>query len=66
MALTIDYKEGVLKDLREDPAMAREYYREAVRAIVNGDVEEGGIMLRDLVNSGTACRATWRHARMSP
>ncbi len=52
MALTIDYKEGVLKDLREDPEMAREYYREAVRAIVNGDIEEGGIMLRDLVNSG--------------
>ena len=28
MALTVDYKEGVLKDIRENPEVAREYYRE--------------------------------------
>lgn len=52
MALTVDYKEGVLKDLRENPDMAREYYREAVRAIINGETDTGGVMLRDLVNAG--------------
>lgn len=75
MALAVNYKEGVLKDLREDPAMAREYYREALRAIVNGEVEEGGVMLRDLVNAGigfqalareTGIRAPNLHRALSP
>ena len=39
MALTVDYKEGVLKDIRENPEVAREYYREAMKAIVNGENE---------------------------
>ncbi|MCR5838863.1 MAG: transcriptional regulator [Kiritimatiellae bacterium] len=75
MALAIDYKEGVLKDLREDPAMAREYYREAVRAIINGDTATGGVMFRDLVNAGigfqrlaqeTGIRAPNLHRVLSP
>ena len=39
MALTVDYKEGVLKDIRENPEVAREYYREAMTAMVNGENE---------------------------
>lgn len=75
MALTIDYKEGVLKDLRENPEMAREYYREAVRAIINGETDTGGVMLRDLVNAGigfqrlaqeTGIRAPNLHRALSP
>ena len=52
MALTVDYKEGVLKDIRENPEVAREYYREAMKAIVNGDNEVANTMFRDLVNAG--------------
>jgi DNA-binding phage protein len=75
MALTVDYKEGVLKDLRENPEMAREFYREAVRSIINGDIETGGVMLRDLVNAGigfqrlareTGIRAPNLHRALSP
>ena len=75
MALTIDYKEGVLKDLRDNPDMAREYYREAVRSIINGETDAGGIMLRDLVNAGigfqrlareTGIRAPNLHRALSP
>ena len=50
MALTVDYKEGVLKDIRENPEVAREYYREAMKAIVNGDNEVANTMFRDLAN----------------
>lgn len=52
MALAVDYKEGVLKDLHDNPEVARAYYREAVRSIIDGDTETGGSMLCDLVNAG--------------
>lgn len=52
MALTVDYKEGVLKDIRENPEVAREYYREAMTAMVNGENEVASTMFRDLVNAG--------------
>ena len=52
MALTGDYKEGVLKDIRENPEVAREYYREATTAMVNGENEVASTMFRDLVNAG--------------
>ena len=52
MALTVDYKEGVLKDIRENPEVAREYYREAMTAMVNGESEVASTMFRDLVNAG--------------
>ena len=52
MALTGDYKEGVLKDIRENPEVAREYYREAMTAMVNGENEVASTMFRDLVNAG--------------
>ena len=75
MALSVDYKEGVLKDLRNDPKMAREYYHEAVRAFINGDTETGGVMMRDLVNAGigfqrlsreTGIRAPNLHRALAP
>ena len=52
MALTVDYKEGVLKDIRENPEVAREYYREAMTAMVNGESDVASTMFRDLVNAG--------------
>ena len=52
MALTVDYKEGVLKDIRENPDVAREYYREAMTAMVNGENEVASTMFRDLVKAG--------------
>ena len=52
MTLSVDYKEGVLKDIRENPEMAKEYYREAVKASINGETDVANVMFRDLVNAG--------------
>lgn len=52
MALSVDYREGVLKDIRENPDVAREYYREAVKATINGETDVANAMFRDLVNAG--------------
>jgi len=52
MALTVDYKEGVLKEIRENPEIAKEYYREAVKASINGETDIANVMFRDLVNAG--------------
>ena len=52
MALSVDYKEGVLKDIRENPEVAKECYREAVKASINGETDVANMMFRDLVNAG--------------
>ena len=65
MALTVDYKEGVLKDLRENPEMAREYYREAIKASVNGETDVANVMFRDLVNSGIGFQRLARETGIS-
>lgn len=65
MALAVDYKEGVLKDIRENPEMAKEYYREAVKAIVNGETEVANTMFRDLVNAGIGFQQLARETGIS-
>ena len=65
MALSVDYKEGVLKDIQENPDVAREYYREAVKAIINGDADSANIMFRDLVNAGIGFQRLARETGIS-
>lgn len=57
MALTRDYKETVLADIKRDPKFARALYAEAVNALLEGETEVGLSMLRDLVHAGITFKA---------
>ena len=52
MALTRDYKQTVLADIKRDPKFARALYAEAVNSLLEGETEVGLSMLRDLVHAG--------------
>ncbi|HXE43428.1 MAG TPA: hypothetical protein VN516_10415 [Candidatus Baltobacteraceae bacterium] len=52
MALTRDYKETVLADIKRDPKFARALYAEAVNSLLEGETEVGLSILRDLVHAG--------------
>ena len=52
MALTREYKQTVLADIKRDPKFARALYAEAVNSLLEGETEVGLSMLRDLVHAG--------------
>jgi DNA-binding phage protein len=52
MALTREYKQTVLADIKRDPKFARALYAEAINALLEGETDEGLSMLRDLVHAG--------------
>jgi DNA-binding phage protein len=52
MALTRDYKETVLADIKRDPKFARALYAEAVNSLLEGETDVGLSILRDLVHAG--------------
>src|SRR5882672_10525526 len=51
MALTREYKQTVVARIKRDPKFARALYTEALTALLEGEVEEGLSMLRDLVHA---------------
>lgn len=51
MALTRDFKETIMARAQRDAAFRRELLREAVEAMLNGDVETGKTVLRDYINA---------------
>jgi DNA-binding phage protein len=51
MALTRDFKETIQARAQRDAAFRRELLREAVEAMLNGDVETGKAVLRDYINA---------------
>lgn len=51
MALTRDFKETIRVRVQRDQAFRRALLREAVEAMLNGDVETGKSVLRDYVNA---------------
>jgi DNA-binding phage protein len=51
MALTRDFKETIRARVQRDQAFRRALLREAVEAMLNGDVETGKSVLRDYVNA---------------
>jgi DNA-binding phage protein len=57
MALTRDYRQTVLVDIKRDPKFARALYVEAVNALIEGETDEGLSMLRDLVHAGITFKA---------
>lgn len=64
MSLTRDFKETVKARVQRDPAFRRALLREAVEALLNGDVESGKSALRDFINAtigfGELAEATHR------
>jgi DNA-binding phage protein len=52
MALTRDYKQTVLADIKRDPKFARALYAEAFNSLLEGETEVGLSILRDLVHAG--------------
>ena len=51
MALTREYKDTVLARIKRDPKFARALYAEAVNSLLEGEIEEGLSILRDLVHA---------------
>ncbi|MGO8735741.1 MAG: DNA-binding protein [Terriglobia bacterium] len=64
MALTRDFKESIKARVQRDPAFRREFLREGVETMLNGDVETGKTVQRDYVNAtvgfGELAEATHR------
>jgi DNA-binding phage protein len=52
MALTREYKATVMARLQRDPKFAQAIYAEAVNALLEGELDEGLALLRDLVHAG--------------
>lgn len=46
-----NYKEMVVARIKRDPRFARALYAEALSALLDGEIEEGLSMLRDLVHA---------------
>ena len=51
MSLTKKYKLTVLARIQRDPLFAKSLYAEAINAILEGEIDEGLSMLRDLVHA---------------
>lgn len=51
MALTCEYKKTVVARIQRDKTFARALYAEALNALLDGEIEEGLSMLRDLVHA---------------
>lgn len=51
MGLTREYKATVVARIKRDPDFKKALYAEAINAILDGEVEEGLSMLRDLVHA---------------
>ncbi|MEI7880764.1 MAG: transcriptional regulator [bacterium] len=57
MSLTKEYKATVLARIKRDSKFAQALYAEAINAILEGEIEEGLSMLRDLVHAEISFKA---------
>ncbi len=51
MGLSKEYKSTVLARIKRDPDFKKALYAEAINAILDGEIEEGLSMLRDLIHA---------------
>jgi hypothetical protein len=51
MPLTLEFKETVLRRVRDDPKFGEELLREGVECLLSGEIETGKTLLRDYVNA---------------
>ncbi len=66
MALTRDFRETIKARAERDPAFREALLREAVQALVSGDVEAGKAVLRDYINATVGFGPLGRHVRKTP
>jgi DNA-binding phage protein len=66
MALTRDFKETIRMRVQRDQAFRRALLREAVEAMLNGDVETGKCVLRDYVKATVGFGELSEVTRRSP
>lgn len=51
MAQTRSFKELITEPTQNDPAFRKALLREAIEAMLNGDVATGKVVIRDLINA---------------
>ncbi len=64
MPLTHDFKETIRARAQRDAEFRRALLREAVEAILNGDLESGKSVLRDYVNATVGFQTLEKHTRI--
>lgn len=65
MPLTRDFRETVMEQLRR-PGFRREFLREAMNCMLEGDIETGKVALRDYVNGTIGFPALAKQMKRSP
>ena len=63
MALTRDYKQTVLADIKRDPKFARALCAEAFISLLEGETEVGLSILRDLVHANASAATLRQRAK---
>ncbi len=66
MPLTRDFKETILERARRDAAFREALLREAVDALLSGDMETGKTVLRDYINATVGFDALATVTKKSP
>ena len=66
MPLTRDFKETIQKRARRDTAFREALLKEALDALLSGDVETGKIVLRDYINATVGFDALATVTKKSP
>lgn len=66
MPLTRDFKETILERARRDAAFREALLREAVDALLSGDMETGKTVLRDYINATVGFDALATATKKSP
>ena len=66
MPLTRDFKETIQKRARRDAAFREALLKEAVDALLSGDVETGKMVLRDYINATVGFDALATVTKKSP
>ena len=66
MALTRDFKETTRARAQRDPAFRRALLREALEAMLEGDVDTGKAVLRDFINATVGFETLGARTRIPP
>jgi DNA-binding phage protein len=66
MALTRTFRQTVLRRAQREPAFARALLREAVQAMITGDLEAGKALARDYINATVGFERLGARLQTSP
>lgn len=66
MALTKDFKATIVARARRDPAFRRSLLKEAIDALLSGDIDTGKTVLRDYINATEGFEELSEVTRKSP